>query len=309
MRLSSCPAMPTNGSPWRSSSPPGASPMKQASASIGPTPKTVWVRVATSSGHRSHRLTRSARRFNSTRRLAGESASTTDAASVWVWFAEAIGTGSGAAFGSHSTPAASRPARRARSCRCKSASVIALLPPPNPVVLQREFVVLPQGVPLPVLREEDSSQVRVAREHHAAQVKRLPLVPVGRGPDAAHGRYLGKLTCNAILPPGQDQLHDEPVLVREAREVVDNFEMWLKPGLGDLLRVGLQVVHAGNAIEQVEPQSRVVAEKGADLHEPRRVHRRERVDGIELFAGHCRPESFFECGDNLRGAHASTSRL
>ena len=44
--VSSCPARPTNGSPWRSSSAPGASPMNIRSASALPEPKTALVRSA-----------------------------------------------------------------------------------------------------------------------------------------------------------------------------------------------------------------------------------------------------------------------
>src|ERR1700743_2783554 len=46
MELSNCPARPTNGSPLRSSSAPGASPTMSQSAVGLPTPNTVWVRVA-----------------------------------------------------------------------------------------------------------------------------------------------------------------------------------------------------------------------------------------------------------------------
>ncbi len=44
MRVSSCPAAPTNGSPCLSSWKPGPSPMNIRSASGSPTPKTTWVR-------------------------------------------------------------------------------------------------------------------------------------------------------------------------------------------------------------------------------------------------------------------------
>ena len=47
------------GSPWRSSSPPGASPTKHNSRATGPTPNTVCVRVAASSGQRVQRHTSS----------------------------------------------------------------------------------------------------------------------------------------------------------------------------------------------------------------------------------------------------------
>ena len=49
-RVSSWPARPTNGMPWRSSSAPGPSPTKTRSACGAPTPKTTWVRVS-ASGH------------------------------------------------------------------------------------------------------------------------------------------------------------------------------------------------------------------------------------------------------------------
>ncbi len=45
MALSNWPARPTNGSPWRSSSAPGASPITSHSARVLPTPNTVCVRV------------------------------------------------------------------------------------------------------------------------------------------------------------------------------------------------------------------------------------------------------------------------
>ena len=49
--VSSCPALPTNGSPCRSSSSPGASPTNINSASGLPTPKTTCVRDFTRCGH------------------------------------------------------------------------------------------------------------------------------------------------------------------------------------------------------------------------------------------------------------------
>src|SRR5205807_2541858 len=48
MASSSCPAAPTKGSPRRSSSAPGASPITSQPARFGPTPSTPWVRVACS---------------------------------------------------------------------------------------------------------------------------------------------------------------------------------------------------------------------------------------------------------------------
>src|SRR5262245_16558251 len=70
----------------------------------------------------------------------------------------------------------------------------AILAPPDPVILQRELVVLAERVALPVLREQNPRQVRVAGEPDAAQVVGLALVPVGRLPQARHGRHLGQRT-------------------------------------------------------------------------------------------------------------------
>src|SRR2546430_1622841 len=53
------------------------------------------------------------------------------------------------------------------------------LSPANPVVLQRELVVLPQRVPDPVFGQQDPRRVRVPHEPHPAQVVHLALVPVG----------------------------------------------------------------------------------------------------------------------------------
>ena len=50
--VSNWPALPTNGSPCRSSSAPGASPMNTSRALTLPTPKTVCVRVAANSAQR-----------------------------------------------------------------------------------------------------------------------------------------------------------------------------------------------------------------------------------------------------------------
>ncbi len=72
IRLRSCPARPTNGSPWASSSAPGASPMNITLAFGFPTPKTVCVRVCASSWHRTHWATRAARAARRSWRLSEE---------------------------------------------------------------------------------------------------------------------------------------------------------------------------------------------------------------------------------------------
>ena len=52
----------------------------------------------------------------------------------------------------------------------------------NAVVFEREFVILAQGVPDPVLRQEDTGQIGVPGEPNTGQVVHFALVPVGRRP-------------------------------------------------------------------------------------------------------------------------------
>src|ERR1019366_8136597 len=58
IRVSNWPALPTNGSPWVSSSAPGASPMNMSCALMSPTPKTTFLRAATRLGHLTHAVAR-----------------------------------------------------------------------------------------------------------------------------------------------------------------------------------------------------------------------------------------------------------
>ena len=67
--------------------------------------------------------------------------------------------------------------------------------------------------------------------------------------------------------------------VGEAGKVVDDFRVRLEPGLGRLLRIGFEVVDAADAIEQLEPQARIVAQEPADLDQVGRFDHDEGVDG------------------------------
>ena len=55
--------------------------------------------------------------------------------------------------------------------------------------------------------------------------------------------------------------------MREARQVIDDFHVRLEAGLGGLLRVGLEVIDAADAVEHVEPQPRIVAQEAADFQQ------------------------------------------
>ena len=77
-------------------------------------------------------------------------------------------------------------------------------------------------------------------------------------------------------------------------QVIDDFQVRLEAGLGDLLRVGLEVIDAADAVEQVELQPRVVAQEAADLDQVGRLDDDERVDGVELLALIAGAELLFE---------------
>src|SRR5262249_49122431 len=108
---------------------------------------------------------------------------------------------------------------------------------------------------------------------------------------------------NPILPPGEDQLQYKPVPMCEAREVIDKFEMRIEPSLGRFFRIRFQVVHAADAVQQIEAQPGVVAEKGADLDQSADIHRDPRVDRVEFLPRGGRAETLFQNGDNLGWSH------
>src|SRR5438477_12054589 len=66
----------------------------------------------------------------------------------------------------------------------------------NPLILVREFVVLPHRVSRPVFRQKNEAQVGMIFKADAVHVVGFALVPVGRLPDgdqAGHGGLLGVL--------------------------------------------------------------------------------------------------------------------
>src|SRR5947209_2387738 len=79
-------------------------------------------------------------------------------------------------------------------------------PSSNPMVLQRELVILPQRVADPIFGEQDAVQVRMADEQNAAQVVNLALVPVRGFPERCDRGHLRELPRLAVLPARQHQL-------------------------------------------------------------------------------------------------------
>ena len=70
--------------------------------------------------------------------------------------------------------------------------------------------------------------------------------------------------------------------VREAGQMIDDFEVRLEAGLGRLLGVGFEIVDAADAVEQVESKARVVRRKRQTSSRSAGVDDHERIDGVEL---------------------------
>src|SRR5437899_11176448 len=69
----------------------------------------------------------------------------------------------------------------------------------------------------------------------------------------------------------------------EAGKVVDHLQVRLETGLGSFLQVGLEIVHAADAVEKLEAQPRVVSEKIADSQQIGRLDHDKRVVNVRLF--------------------------
>src|ERR1043166_1339415 len=96
------------------------------------------------------------------------------------------------------------------------AGVSGLLSSPDSMILQRELVILPQRIALPVVGEQDARQLGMAVEPYAGQVVDLALMPLGGAPDRRDRRNLWQRSRLAVLPSWQAHLHHEPQDVRLA---------------------------------------------------------------------------------------------
>src|SRR5262245_35881487 len=122
----------------------------------------------------------------------------------------------------------------------------------------------------------------MADEQNTDQVVNLALLPVRGFPERRDRRYLWELSGLAVLPARQHQFEHEPVLVRDAGKVIDNFQVRLEARLRGFFRVRLQVVDATNTIEHLETQPWIVAEEAADFQQVGGIDDDVRVDGVEL---------------------------
>src|SRR5881394_1346188 len=94
-------------------------------------------------------------------------------------------------------------------------------------------------------------------EVDAGEVEDFSLVPIGGWKNATDCGNLGQVTGRVILPPWQNHLQDERMLLRNARQVIDDLQMRLKAGFGGFLRIGLEIIDTADAVEQVELEIRL----------------------------------------------------
>src|SRR5207248_663618 len=123
-----------------------------------------------------------------------------------------------------------------------------------------------ERVAFPIFGAEDAAEIGVAYEFYPGQVEYFALVPVGRAPDASDARDFGQLARGIVLPARQHDLEHQRVLFGHARQMIDNFQVRLKTGLGGFFRVWLEVIDAADAVEQVELQVWIALQILADLH-------------------------------------------
>src|SRR3990170_2235257 len=106
---------------------------------------------------------------------------------------------------------------------------------------------LAQYVVAEPLLGEQGAQVRMAVEDEAEHLGRLPLVPVSGLPEVANGRHVRVVRRAA-------RLNRRGVVVPVGVEMVDNLQL-------------VQVVHAGQAAEEIEGQALVVPRRLHDLQQ------------------------------------------
>src|SRR5215469_3221626 len=78
-------------------------------------------------------------------------------------------------------------------------------------ILLDDVVILAQRITLPSLGQQNSSQIRVARENNSEHVKGFTLQPIGRRPDARDARHL--------FTVGRVRLYTESLIFREGIKV------------------------------------------------------------------------------------------
>src|SRR5690554_2774652 len=95
------------------------------------------------------------------------------------------------------------------------------------VVVVRDRVVLAQRISLPVVRQKDTTEIRMTVEADAVHVVPFTLVPVGRAPDLCHRGNMRVLDRGVY--PQRTRMNRLPLLPHrlQRRHVVDHAELSL----------------------------------------------------------------------------------
>src|SRR6185503_13633061 len=80
--------------------------------------------------------------------------------------------------------------------------------------------VLAQRVSLPIVRQQNTTQIRMVVENDAKQIERLAFVPVRGLPDAGHGFEVSIFLV-------QQDFDSHAMVLRSREEVIVHFETWL----------------------------------------------------------------------------------
>src|SRR5712692_2859615 len=179
----------------------------------------------------------------------------------------------------------------------------SLLSPANAVIFQWKLVILPQRVPDPVFRQEDTAKIGMPREPDPGEIVDFALMPVGRAPQGSNRWHLRQFTRLVVFPARQDQLEREPVPVGETLQMINHLDVRVVTCLWSLFGIRLQIIDPADAIQDLEAQSRVVAQESADREQIPRLDHHIRVNRVGLFSLNAIPELLVQNGNDFGRGH------
>ena len=161
----------------------------------------------------------------------------------------------------------------------------------------------------PVLGAENPPGIGMADEPHAHQIVNFSLVPIGRAPNAAHGRYFRQFAFFVVFPAGQHHLEHQRAFVRQAPHVIDHLQMYVPGKLFGFFFVGLKIIDSADAVQQVKLQARLVVQMSTDLDQSLRRNLDPRIDRLEVGAGDRFTKTLFQLVNEIRSAHVFNASI
>ncbi len=110
-------------------------------------------------------------------------------------------------------------------------------------------------------------QTGVPDKINTRQIEHFALVPICSSPYAGNRWDLGQLPFHVLLPPWQNHLEHQRVLLDRTGKVVDDFCVRLPFDLLCFFLVRFKIVDTRNAIKQVESEIAAVSEKRANVNQ------------------------------------------